>query len=121
YSNECGVADSTQSANVKGPVNSGALLSGTSNMRTIAPANPSSSGSIITFGTALASVAHGLKDGDYIQIEDAVETTTGKSANRKLEEEEMINTSHEVAYIDEYSIRIPLSFPDGSYPTYDMV
>ncbi|KAF4690804.1 protein arginine methyltransferase 10, partial [Perkinsus olseni] len=121
YSNECGVADSTQSANVKGPVNSGALLSGTSNMRTIAPANPSASGSIITFGTALASVAHGLKDGDYIQIENAVETTTGKSANRKVEEEEMINTSHEVAYIDEYSIRIPLSFPDGSYPAYDMV
>lgn len=33
----------------------------------------------------------------------------------------MINTSHEVAYIDDYSIRIPLSFSEDSYPAFDMV
>ncbi|KAF4651746.1 protein arginine methyltransferase 10, partial [Perkinsus chesapeaki] len=119
--NDCGVIGSTQSATVKGPVNSGALLTGTSNMRSIEPASPSSAGSIITFGTASGPVAHGLRDGDYIEIESAVEVTVGKSDERKSEEEEMINTSHDVAYIDEYSIRIPLSFPEDDYPNFDMV
>ncbi|EER11199.1 hypothetical protein Pmar_PMAR014496 [Perkinsus marinus ATCC 50983] len=80
---DCGVVNSTQSTDVKGPVSSGALLSGTGNMMTIAPADPSSWGSIITFGTNVTPVAHGLKDGDYIQIDNVVETTVGKSASSK--------------------------------------
>jgi hypothetical protein len=46
-----------------------------------------------------------LVDGDYISIENAEERSGKLSEARKIEVESMINTIHQVFYIDKHRIR----------------
>ncbi len=66
-----------------------------------------------------STVEHGLVTGDYIKIQNVEERSGKLSETRKAELESMINTIHEVFYIDKFRIRCLklsfLNFHTGSY------